>query len=337
MIWMMMIQLLRFCFLPSYFETLGIVQARSPSNLPLTKTHIQIANRKPPLKRMATTNPSQLFLLADHIKLSLLERQRALQLNLPANSQDSQISRSLDQLSTGIDALERQSSLSSSSTDDPLRPSPERDQLGQLRKQYQELAALFSGGSDANGGAGGKSGVLNSPNNPALAGDFAAAQRRERTGRAIGSGSSKAVRFTDDPTEDDSEAARRTKANRAALFPYRDNPEEDEDAVPDQSHLNNQQIHEYHRNVITQQDEQLDQLGQSIGRQRELTIAIGSELDDQVVMLDEVDERVDRHQSQLDGAKKRLGGIMKKARDNWSLTTIIVLIIILVLLIVITK
>ena len=55
-----------------------------------------------------TTNPPQLFLLADHIKLSLLERQRALSLNLSSNTQDAQISRSLAQLRSGIEALESQ-------------------------------------------------------------------------------------------------------------------------------------------------------------------------------------------------------------------------------------
>jgi syntaxin 8 len=54
------------------------------------------------------TNPPQLFLLADHIKLSLLERQRAISLNLPSTSQDAQISRSLEQLRSGIESLESQ-------------------------------------------------------------------------------------------------------------------------------------------------------------------------------------------------------------------------------------
>jgi syntaxin 8 len=57
---------------------------------------------------MSTTNPPQLFLLADHIKLSLLERQRAISLNLPSTSQDVQISRSLDSLRSGIASLESQ-------------------------------------------------------------------------------------------------------------------------------------------------------------------------------------------------------------------------------------
>jgi syntaxin 8 len=51
--------------------------------------------------------PSQLFLLADHIKLSLLERQRAISLNLEPNAQDGQISRSLDSLREGIEAAEK--------------------------------------------------------------------------------------------------------------------------------------------------------------------------------------------------------------------------------------
>lgn len=51
-------------------------------------------------------NPTQLLLLADHIKLSLLERQRAISLNLEPNSQDSHISRSLESLREGLEAIE---------------------------------------------------------------------------------------------------------------------------------------------------------------------------------------------------------------------------------------
>ena len=56
--------------------------------------------------------PNQPFLLADHIKLSLLERQRAQTLRIDdeaggANdSQDGHISRSLDQFRDGVKALQ---------------------------------------------------------------------------------------------------------------------------------------------------------------------------------------------------------------------------------------
>lgn len=47
-------------------------------------------------------NPNQYFLLADHIKLSLLERQRAITLKLEPTSQDGHISRSLESLYEGL-------------------------------------------------------------------------------------------------------------------------------------------------------------------------------------------------------------------------------------------
>jgi syntaxin 8 len=54
------------------------------------------------------SNPNALFLLADHIKLSLLERQRAQALNLDGDSQDGHISRSIDQFRDGLEALSKE-------------------------------------------------------------------------------------------------------------------------------------------------------------------------------------------------------------------------------------
>jgi syntaxin 8 len=54
------------------------------------------------------SNPNALLLLADHIKLSLLEQQRAKTLKLSRDSQDGHISRSLDQFREGIEALEKE-------------------------------------------------------------------------------------------------------------------------------------------------------------------------------------------------------------------------------------
>ncbi|KAF2428901.1 hypothetical protein EJ08DRAFT_735463 [Tothia fuscella] len=266
---------------------------------------------------MATTNAAQLFLLADHIKLSLLERQRAISLNLEPNSHDGQISRSLDSLHSGIQSLETESA----AWDDPLNPSEQQegalDQLNRLKQQYTELASQFEGNKSATS-------TLTKPNNPSLAADFAHAQTKPKP--------NKSVRFTD--SDSSSSPASPTPAT-GRYAPYHDEPDDEES--PDHTDLSNEQIHQYHSGVIAEQDEQLDRLGLSIGRQRELSIQIGSELDDQVYLLEEVDERVDRHQGQLDGATRRLNTFARKARENWSLSTIVVLIIILVLLIVITK
>ena len=136
------------------------------------------------------------------------------------------------------------------------------------------------------------------------------------------------MRFRDNPTpEEDS--------NRAALFPYRDNPSEDQG--PDPSQLDNQQIHTYHKNVLQQQDEQLDRLGQSIGRQRDLSIQIGDELDDQIQMLDDVDQHVDRHQGRLDGARRQLDRVYRRGKENWGCMIISILVLILVILIIALK
>jgi syntaxin 8 len=205
-----------------------------------------------------------------------------------------------------------------------------------LRTQYNDLAAQFHGKStDAT------TSTLSHPNDPSLAEDFARASEQpqaassssllKRSLRGTSNGpavsSPKSVRFTDAPIVQEDEA-------RNALFPYRDDPES---GPPDQSHLDNQQIHEYHSQVLAEQDEQLDRLGESIGRQRDLSIQIGDELDEHVQMLDEVDGHVDRHQSTLDKARKSLGNVARKAKDNMSMTVIVILIIILVLLIVILK
>jgi syntaxin 8 len=260
-----------------------------------------------------STNPPQLFLLADHIKLSLLERQRAVSLNLSPNTQDGQISRSLAQLRAGIDALESQVQ---EVPDDDITP-----QLPRLHAQLDQLTSQFTAAApDAS------EPTLSTPNDPALSSDFAAARQPPRNPK------NKSVRFTDNPDADADH-----DPNRAALFPYRDNPPADPDAAPDHAELSNQQIHEYHSQVLRDQDDALDRLGLSIGRQRELSMQIGDELDGQVLLLDEVEEGVDRHDAQFRRARGRLDRFSRKARENWSLTVIVVLIIVLLLLIVITK
>ena len=116
------------------------------------------------------------------------------------------------------------------------------------------------------------------------------------------------------------------------MFPYRDEP-----GPPDQSQLDNQQIHQYHSQVLRRQDEDLDRLGESIGRQRDLSIQIGNELEDQIGMLDDSEQVMDRHQSRLDDARRQLGNVARRAKDNKQLTVIIILVIVLVLLIIILK
>ncbi|KIY01729.1 uncharacterized protein Z520_01867 [Fonsecaea multimorphosa CBS 102226] len=280
------------------------------------------------------SNPSQLLLLADHIKLSLLERQRAISLNLDVNpSQDSNIARSLESFREGIEALSNRT--------------PEDESLSQLWSQYNDLSRQFQGESSATA-----EDTISSPNDPALREDFERAKTRKPSDAAQQQKASnlrkqdaavaqnpgaKNVRFRDDPSQESLDA--QDEANRAALFPARYTDEEDSRArTPDPTaNMDNQQIHVYHQQVIAEQDEQLDRLGESIGRQRHLAMQVGDELEGQIALLDEVDRGVDRHQGRLDGAKRRLKGVGERAKQNWGMTTIVVLIVILVLLIVLLK
>ncbi|KAL4990887.1 hypothetical protein BDW68DRAFT_22839 [Aspergillus falconensis] len=269
-------------------------------------------------------NPSQLFLLADHIKLSLLERERAISLSLEPNSQDGEISRSLESLREGIESVEDNVTRLEESNDEEA--SDLKDQLIHLRSQYSELSSQFRGptcssaASDINNRSGSASPQFT--NVKGFSPDLKQPVPQHP--------SSKSVRFMDD-----SAAAEEDLNRRNHLFqPYRDSPSPE---GVDTSDMSNQQIYDHHERVMREQDEQLDRLGESIGRQHQLSIQIGDELDGHVALLDEMDGAVDRHQSRLDNARRRIDKIRRSAGENWSMMTIIGLIIILVILIVLLK
>lgn len=173
-----------------------------------------------------------------------------------------------------------------------------------------------------------------------MAADFVHATTSPADGAASGrpkaqrSASSKVVRFSDNPSSSSDPSL------EAQLFGsrYTDNPGDDTEGYRDEAAaMSNTQIHAYHRDILDQQDQQLDALGVSIARQRELSMQIGDELDDQVAMLDDVDEQVDRHQGRLDRARRQVGKISRSANDNKQLVAILILIIILILLIALLK
>lgn len=261
-----------------------------------------------------STTPRQLFLVADHLKLSLLERQRAISLNLEPSKHDAEITRSLTTLHEGLQDLESQQPYADDNGSSP--------DLSRLRSQYEDLYSQFHGTAPAK-----PSSELRRPNEPALEPDFEAAQRRPSQARR-----SKSVRFRDNPNDEDNDPE--AQANRAALWSDQDRYQ-DEPEGPDQSGMDNQQIHAYHTQRLREQDDDLDQLGQSIGRQRMLGMQMGEELDDQNALLDDVEAGVDRHTGTLDRAKKRLGNVARKSKDNWNWLTIGILIVILILLIVV--
>lgn len=125
---------------------------------------------------------------------------------------------------------------------------------------------------------------------------------------------------------------------RAPNQPYRDDPDGPQGYRDTAEGLeSNAQIHAYHSRILAEQDAQLDALGESIGRQRELSMHIGDELDDHVTMLEESERLTDRHQTRLDRARRSLGRFARAAGESKQMVAIVVLIVILVLLIAILK
>ncbi|OAA46249.1 SNARE complex subunit [Metarhizium rileyi] len=187
------------------------------------------------------------------------------------------------------------------------------DSLASLRRQLEDLKAQFHGFTSES-----IEHTLTEPNSNELAEDFSHASSRR----------TKTVRFSDTPAPPSEEL----------LQPYQDDPASDSAGYRDQAaNLTNQQLHLYHSQILEEQDEQLDRLGESIGRQRDISIQIGDELDNHVAMLDAMDTTVDRYQSRLDRARGALGKVAKGAGENKQMTAIVVLIIILILLIAIFK
>ncbi|CAK7221057.1 hypothetical protein SBRCBS47491_004397 [Sporothrix bragantina] len=280
------------------------------------------------------SNPNALYLLADHIKLSLLERQRSKALNLlqddgndasasgdaassERDAQDGHISRSLEQLEEGITHLKHEQ--------ERLQAEGEEgkalnigDALPGLHKKLAELTAQFNGTAPVAGASSSSSASTTLRLN-------------------------KAVRFQDKPLPppgrdaDDADL----EAQRGTLFNSSNNntryTDEPEESAQDYSDQDNVQLHQMHQRIMQDQDEQLDVLGASISRQRELSMQIGDELDSHVAMLDETERLTDRHQTRIDRARRSVGKIARSAGDCKQMVAIVVLIIILVLLIAILK
>ncbi|OLL25935.1 putative syntaxin-8B, partial [Neolecta irregularis DAH-3] len=113
--------------------------------------------------------------------------------------------------------------------------------------------------------------------------------------------------------------------------------------------MEDHEVLQFQQQIMNDQDISLDHLSESIGRQRDLSLQIGNELEHHGEILEEMDGLVDRSQSRLDIAKRRLRRISQKARDNGrallleinnapgQITTIVILIVILLVLIMVFK
>ncbi|KAH7049476.1 hypothetical protein BKA62DRAFT_739258 [Auriculariales sp. MPI-PUGE-AT-0066] len=94
---------------------------------------------------------------------------------------------------------------------------------------------------------------------------------------------------------------------------------------------------QFQRQAMLEQDTQLDTLGDSIRRQRDLSMRIGDELEVHTGLLESLDSEVDHTTNRMTGARRRLDHVAQGARRNVSAITIGVLIFILLILIIVFK
>ncbi|KOS22800.1 Syntaxin-like protein fsv1 [Escovopsis weberi] len=271
------------------------------------------------------SRPDQLFLLADHIKLTLLERQRARSLGLDSDSQDGHVARSLDQFRDGIASLEQEKARLEGAGDQAAAAAL-ADPIPALRKQLESLVSQFHGFTRISASTGTPPAAAETP--PSSDSSTASASSRRPN---------KTVRFNDPAIPNTTTATTATTSAGELFARYHDDPDASPGYSDSASGMSNDQIHQYHDQILREQDDHLDRLGESIGRQRELSMQIGDELESHVIMLDEVDGVVDRHQTRLDRAKRSLNKVARAAAENKQMTLILVLIVVLVLLIAILK
>ena len=89
--------------------------------------------------------------------------------------------------------------------------------------------------------------------------------------------------------------------------------------------------------MIQRQDSQLDQLASVISRQKQIGLTISDELDLQADLLERMDERVERTNGGMRGARDRLEAVFEQGKGNKTTCIMVVLILVLILLIVLTK
>ncbi|GFZ48660.1 hypothetical protein JCM24511_06409 [Saitozyma sp. JCM 24511] len=265
----------------------------------------------------------------------LLERSRVLSLNLPPSaSSQNQIVRNLTLIRGDLDALEQQMVSSGLSTPTGVgagvggrRKSGKRAegeaerQVREMGETYDRLIDTFSEDPVGKEKSKGLKRVTRTPSPPSPVSDpFGGPE-------------------PDDPFQEPTlpvvnvtDVESPTAAGEQRDLPFRDHPERegDGDRTP-QEMLSQQQV------LMDDQDERLNLLSNSIGRQNHLSIQIGSELDLHHELLEETDAAMDRTASRLHSARRRLDRVADDAKQYGSTITIVVLILILLILIIVFK
>lgn len=144
----------------------------------------------------------------------------------------------------------------------------------------------------------------------------------------------KSVRFTDNVEEEDPVSHQ----GPGFLRPYSDEVSDlnvEDSEVESLNMVSSQQVFAQHHQMLLEQDSNLDILHESISRQHKMGTMIGSEVEDHLALLDDLEAGVDDSTQRLARATRGLSRFRKMCRDNGSMATIIILTVILILLLVV--
>ncbi|KAK9711958.1 Syntaxin 6, N-terminal [Popillia japonica] len=86
--------------------------------------------------------------------------------------------------------------------------------------------------------------------------------------------------------------------------------------------------------MARQQEEQLEAIGDSLGSLKTVSRHIGSEIDEQAVMLDEFGTDLENTDSKLDSTMKKMAKVLRMSNDRRQWTAILILSVILVIVII---
>ncbi|KAH3761083.1 syntaxin 8 [Pelomyxa schiedti] len=101
----------------------------------------------------------------------------------------------------------------------------------------------------------------------------------------------------------------------------------------DMSHTDNRAMLQQQRDIMGEQDRVIDAIGESVVRTKEIAVAIGNEVDDQVKLIDKVGRKVDNTDGKLMKATDDIRQMKRKASNNIMLGTMCALIAILILVV----
>lgn len=95
-----------------------------------------------------------------------------------------------------------------------------------------------------------------------------------------------------------------------------------------------EQQHKQQQAMMERQDEQLEDVGQSVKTLKTMSVAIGNELDEQAVILEDFDRELEHTDSRLRALTKRVELAIKKTSGKLQLCCILILVLLIIVVII---